>query len=384
MARNIPGSNFHIEEKERKTHLHNRLQRFHLAIQKHAELNYQATGHVLVVKGMMNVSQFKQQQRPGDVMHKLVTGLLAIFVFQTYVQAADKIRISTPGDAAHFTMHLAQRKGFLKEEGFDSELVIIAGPVVSVALSNGEVDYFSGLGTAVRSIMLGLPLRIVACYRPTPHFLLQTRPEFKSVKELKGKTIGITTYGSGTEIIGRLIVKHFGLDPDKDVKFVPGGSGEGRYIRMRQGLLDATVATVPTEYIGRKMGFPIMVRSEELFTYPFSGLTVSLKKLKEKPDEVKRVIRAGIKANRYMRENRDGTIPVLMSTYRLDKEVATAAYDTFVKGFNLDGNMPEDGFRRLIDDTKQVMKITREVALNEVSDFTILRDAQKELGIVGR
>ena len=317
-------------------------------------------------------------------MHKLVAGLLAIFVFQTYVQAADKIRISTPGDAAHFTMHLAQRKGFLKEEGFDSELVIIAGPVVSVALSNGEVDYFSGLGTAVRSIMLGLPLRIVACYRPTPHFLLQTRPEFKSVKELKGKTIGITTYGSGTEIIGRLIVKHFGLDPDKDVKFVPGGSGEGRYIRMRQGLLDATVATVPTEYIGRKMGFPIMVRSEELFTYPFSGLTVSLKKLKEKPDEVKRVIRAGIKANRYMRENRDGTIPVLMSTYRLDKEVATAAYDTFVKGFNLDGNMPEDGFRRLIDDTKQVMKITREVALNEVSDFTILRDVQKELGIVGR
>lgn len=317
-------------------------------------------------------------------MHKLVAGLLAIFVFQTYVQAADKIRISTPGDAAHFTMHLAQRKGFLKEEGFDSELVIIAGPVVSVALSNGEVDYFSGLGTAVRSIMLGLPLRIVACYRPTPHFLLQTRPEFKSVKELKGKTIGITTYGSGTEIIGRLILKHFGLDPDKDVKFVPGGSGEGRYIRMRQGLLDATVATVPTEYIGRKMGFPIMVRSEELFTYPFSGLTVSLKKLKEKPDEVKRVIRAGIKANRYMRENRDGTIPVLMSTYRLDKQVATAAYDTFVKGFNLDGNMPEDGFRRLIDDTKQVMKITREVALNEVSDFTILRDAQKELGIVGR
>jgi NitT/TauT family transport system substrate-binding protein len=317
-------------------------------------------------------------------MHKLVAGLLAIFVFQTYVQAADKIRISTPGDAAHFTMHLAQRKGFLKEEGFDSKLVIIAGPVVSVALSNGEVDYFSGLGTAVRSIMLGLPLRIVACYRPTPHFLLQTRPEFKSVKELKGKTIGITTYGRGTEIIGRLILKHFGLDPDKDVKFVPGGSGEGRYIRMRQGLLDATVATVPTEYIGRKMGFPIMVRSEELFTYPFSGLTVSLKKLKEKPDEVKRVIRAGIKANRYMRENRDGTIPVLMSTYRLDKQVATAAYDTFVKGFNLDGNMPEDGFRRLIDDTKQVMKITREVALNEVSDFTILRDAQKELGIVGR
>src|SRR4030095_6911938 len=317
----------------------------------------------------------------GVCMAKVFAVLLAILILQTSVQAADKIRISTPADAAHFTMHLAQRKGFLKEEGFDAEMILISGLVPSIALSNGDIDYYSGLGTTVRSIILGLPLRIVACYRPTPHFLLQGRPEFKSVKDLKGKTIGITTFGSGTEVIGRLMVKHFGLDPDKDVKFVPGGSGEGRYIRMRQGLLDATVATVPAEYIGRKMGFPIMVRSEDLFTYPFSGLTVSMKKLKENPDEIKRVIRAGIKANRYMHENRDGTITILMSTYKLDKEVATAAYDSFIKGFNLDGSMPEDGFRRLIDDTKRLLKIDREIALNEVSDFAILREAQRELGI---
>src|SRR4029453_17260848 len=179
----------------------------------------------------------------GMFMAKIVAVLLAIFIFQSPVQATDKIRISTPADAAHFTMHLAQRKGFLKEEGFDVEMIVIQGgaAVTNVALSNGELDYFSGLGVSIRSIILGLPLRIVACYRPMPHFLLQARPEFKSVQDLKGKTIGITTYGSCTEIIGRLMVKHFGLDPDKDVKFVPGGSGEGRYIRMRQGLLNATV-----------------------------------------------------------------------------------------------------------------------------------------------
>ena len=55
------------------------------------------------------------------------------------------------------------------------------------------------------------------------------------------------------------------------------------------------------------------------------------------------LIRAGIKANRYMRTNRDGTIEVLMSTYRLDKEVATALYSSLVKGFNDDGSLPEDG-----------------------------------------
>jgi NitT/TauT family transport system substrate-binding protein len=314
-------------------------------------------------------------------MITLWVALLTTIFLETSVQAADKIRISTPGDAAHFTMHLAQKRGFLKEEGFDAEVIVISGPVANVALSNGDTDYFSGFGSALRSILQGLPLRIVACYRPTPHFMLQSRPEFKAVKDLKGRTIGITAYGSGTELVGRMMIKHFGLDPDKDVKFVPGGAGEGRYIRMQQGLLDATVATVPTEYLGRKMGFPIMVRSEDLFTYPFSGLTAHVKKIKEKPDEVKRVIRAGIKANRYMRSNRDGTIPVLMSTYRIDKEVATAAYDSFIKGFNLDGSMPEDGFRRLLDDTKRVMKIDRDVALSEVADLSILREAQKELGI---
>ena len=314
-------------------------------------------------------------------MNRIFVALLGIFLLHTSVHAVDKIRISTPADAAHFTMHLAQKRGFLKEEGFDAEVIVISGPVANVALSNGDTDYFSGFGSALRAILQGLPLRIVACYRPTPHFMLQSRPEFKSVKDLKGKTIGITVFGGGPDLVGRLIIKHFGLDPDKDVKFVPGGTGEGRYIRMQQGLLDATIATVPTDYLGRKMGFPVIVRSEDLFTYPFSGLTTHITKIKEKPEEVKRVIRAGIKANRYMRENRDGTIAVLMSTYRIDKDAATAAYDSFVKGFNLDGSMPEDGFRRLLDDTKRLMKIDREVAFSEVSDLSILREVQREMGI---
>jgi hypothetical protein len=70
-----------------------------------------------------------------------------------------------------------------------------------------------------------------------------------------------------------------------------------------------------------------------------------------------------------------------MSTYRLDKEVGAALYDSFAKGFNDDGNLPEDGFRRLIDDTKSVTQIRREVAFNEVSDLSILKEAQRELGI---
>src|SRR4030095_12574094 len=95
-------------------------------------------------------------------MKKMFVTLLILSLCHASVLAADKIRISTPADAAHFTMHLAQKRGFLKEEGFDAELIVISCPVANVALSNGDTDYFSGYGSALRAITQGLPTRSAA------------------------------------------------------------------------------------------------------------------------------------------------------------------------------------------------------------------------------
>jgi len=312
-------------------------------------------------------------------MRKIFLAWVTVILLHDSVHAADKIRIAMPADAGHFTFPLAQRRGFLKEEGIEADIITISGPVANIALSNGDLDYFTGFGSGMRSMLQGLPARILVCYRPLPHFVLLGRPELKSVKDLKGKTIGVAL-GGGPDLVARLIIKHFGLDPDKDMTFVRGGN-ETALARMKQGLMDATSAPVPWDYRAKKMGFNVLARAEDLFTYPISGLIAHTKKIKEKPDEIKRLIKAGIKANRYMRANRDGTIPILMSTYKLDKEVSSALYDSFVKGFNDDGNLPEDGFRRLIEDTKSITKVDREIALSEVADLSILREAQKDLGI---
>ena len=306
--------------------------------------------------------------------------LLAIFIFQGSANAVDKIRIGLPADAGHFTLPLAQKKGFLKEEGFEAELVTITGPVANIALSNGDIDYYTGFGSAVRAMVQGsLPSRIVACFRPSPHFVLVGRPELKTVKDLKGKSIGAVP-GGAPDLVARLIIKHYGLDPDRDVNFIRSTS-DGVFIRLNQGLIDAQSLPVPGDYRGKKLGFTVLARAEELFTYPISGLIVHVRKIKDRPDEIKRIIRAGIKANRYIRDNRDGTIPVLAATYKLDNDTAAALYDSFAKGFNLDGSLPEDGMRRLIEDTRSITKVDREVAFTEVADLSVLREAQRELGI---
>ena len=182
----------------------------------------------------------------------------------------------------------------------------------------------------------------------------------------------------------RLILKHFGLDPEKDVKFVSGGTPEANLARLKQGLADAAVGAVPFDYHGQKMGLTVLARAYELFSYPGGCLVTTTKKIKERPDEIKRVIKAGIKANRYIQANRDGTIQFLMEWLKIDTEVATANYEYLSKASNDDGSLPEKGIQLVIEEAKQAGKVVREVGLNEVADLSILKEAQRELGIKGK
>jgi ABC-type nitrate/sulfonate/bicarbonate transport system substrate-binding protein len=315
-------------------------------------------------------------------MRRLFGVLLASFLLQPSVQAAEKIRIGIPDFTAQFgSLPLAQKKGFLQEEDLQAEVIRINATVGVAALASGEIDYYPGIGPGVAAAIQGVPIKVVACYVPSAPFALIARPEFKSVSELRGKTIGLNTFGGNIEIVTRLIFKHYGLDPDKDIKFLALGVSEHRFAAMKQGLAAATLGTPPLDFFGQKMGFVVLTRAHELFSYPASGVLASVKKIKERPDEVKRVIKAGIKANRYFRQNREGTIQIMTEWMKINRETATATYEGVLKAFNDDGSVPEDGFRLLIDETKKQAKVSRQVSLSDVADLSILREAQRELGI---
>src|ERR1043166_6653595 len=101
-------------------------------------------------------------------------------------------------------------------------------------------------------------------------------------------------------------------------------------------------------------------------------------------DEIKRIIKAGIKANRYIRQNAAGAIQIIREWLKINNEMATATYESVSKAFSEDGSVPEDGLRRLIEEAKKVAKVSREIAIVDVADLSILGEAQKELGIKPR
>ena len=307
--------------------------------------------------------------------------LLVGFCLYASAQAADKIRIGFPDLAAPFVpLAIADKRGFFQEEGIQAESIRMNPAVALQALVGGEIDYYTVLGPGVAAAIRSVPVKLLAAFVPISPTALIARPEIKSVAELKGKTIGINAYGGAIEAMGRLIVKHFGIDPDKEIKFLATGPVESRFAAMKQGLSLATLGSPPIDFLGEKFGFVVLTRAHELFSFPVSGLIASATKLKERPDEVKRVIKASIKATRYIRQNRGGTLPIMAQWLKIDKEMAARTYDSTVKTFSEDLALPEAGLRHLIDDAKRVAKSNREVSLTDVMDISILREAQRELG----
>jgi ABC-type nitrate/sulfonate/bicarbonate transport system substrate-binding protein len=313
----------------------------------------------------------------------LVAAAIIGLIVNGTAPAAEKIRVGVPQQVVHWMVFpLAHQKGFFKEEGFDAEIVRITGPSGRSALMSGDIDYYTTIAFIVQSAVVGLPVRLVAGYVNCPPFVLMSRPELKSAQDLKGKTIGVgAPPGSSPDVIAKLSLKHLGLDPDKDVKYVYLNSHERTYLALEQGLYAAGLIPPPFDYKGTKLGFHSLARPAEFLTYPEDGLIATVTKIKEKPDQVKRAIRAGIKANRYIRNQREGTIQFLMGWQQVDRETATANYDSAVRSFNDDGSLPEAGLRLIVDEAKKTAKIDREIPLANIAELSILREAQKEMGI---
>jgi NitT/TauT family transport system substrate-binding protein len=316
---------------------------------------------------------------------KIICLSVAVFGLCGRGESADKVRLSVSSlDAAFLTPIVALKRGFFKEEDIDPEIIRMNANISITALATGDTDYTTIFGSVVRAAIRGLPVKVVASFLDSPTQMLLARQEYKSVKELKGKTLGVSTFGATADVSARMMFRYSGVDPEKDVKIIALGADQARFTALKEGIVDVIVISPPADLEGKKFGFRVLARAYELFNFPFVGLGANLKKINERPDEIKRVIKALIKANRYIRSNRDGSIEVLAEWSRAAKENAAVSYDSVVKVFNQDGSIPADGLQSVIESAVKEAKVTRPVLPNDVSDLTMLREAQKELGIKGR
>ncbi|MGB7951026.1 MAG: hypothetical protein WCH75_25380, partial [Candidatus Binatia bacterium] len=114
------------------------------------------------------------------------------------------------------------------------------------------------------------------------------------------------------------------------------------------------------------------------------GLGTHTRKIKEKPEEIKRAIKATIRANRFIRDHREEAVDTLVEWGKIERDYAYASYDALRNLFNADGGIPEDGLKLVIEQARRSAKISRDITPAEVVDLRFLHAAQTELGIKGR
>jgi NitT/TauT family transport system substrate-binding protein len=309
--------------------------------------------------------------------------LIAIFISCSYAHAAEKIRISVSGgyNMIFLSAGVAQHRGFFKDEGLDADIIVMGATPSIAALTNGDIDFTLLTGTVIRAAIRGLPVRLVAgLMTSSPHVLL-SRPEIKSVKELSGKKVGLAGFGDATHVLARIILARNGVDPDREVQFVPLGPDSGRFAGLQQKLADAVVTSPPWDFEGKKVGYNIVARAYEYLNYPLSGVGLNAKSIQQNRDQVKRATRALIKGSRFIRDNREEAVKILMAWGKAKPEHAYASYDATVKVISNDGGIPEDGLKFLVEQAKRDAKIARDIPMSEIADFGILREIQKELAL---
>jgi NitT/TauT family transport system substrate-binding protein len=316
---------------------------------------------------------------------KLLIPVAIVIFLGAPAQALERIRVAVSNpNMPNLTVAMAQKNGLFKDETLEAEIIRMNPNVAITALATGDVDYCQLFGAVVGGAIAGLPVRIVAGFLDNWPMTLIAQPELKALKDLKGKTLGISSFGATPDVAARMMIKQAGIDADKEIKILALGSDAARLMALKQRVVDVVVISPPADTQMEKQGYRILARAYELFSFPYLGLGTHTRKIKEKPDEIRRVIKATIRANRFIRDNRDEAVRALIGWGKVEREFAYASYDALRNLFNVDGAVPEDGLKLVIDQARRNAKVTREIMPNEVVDLTFLREAQAELGIKAR
>ena len=293
----------------------------------------------------------------------------------------EKVRVAVATSSMAFLVpFIAKDRGFYLKQGVEVELIQMRPNIAVAALLSGDIDYIELIGSAIRSAARGLPIRAISTSIKSPFFSVIAQNKFKSVRDLKGATIGIASIGGTNHISTRLTLKEFGLDPEKDVKLIAIGDEKLIYDAFKIGRTDAVVLAPPYSIQLKREGFPILANTAQYVTIPFSGLGTTLDRIKSNRAQIKKLLKAEIEALRYLRDNPAGTVEVIRKRFSMDDKTARESYDVVVDAFSRDGRIPLDGVDILLQIEKDQKLIPTTVTPQMVVDASLVEETLKEMG----
>jgi len=306
-----------------------------------------------------------------------VFALLICLAAANMVGAAPEVRIAIPDFTVQYMPAvMAEEKGFYKQEDLDVKLILMRGANENIlALNGGHIDFIMAIGPAVPLINKGSDIKFLCQQVGEVTFSLLARPEIKSIKELVGRSIGVS-FGGTTHTGTVWVLNKLGFNAETEFKYVNLRGGSPKLAGLKQGIIDAATLSVLDDIRAVRAGFKRLIYYGELLNnVAFTGLASSGTLIKTKPEIVKKVVRALVKGVYFTRENREESIAVIMKKYKVDKAMAEESYDLIRKSFS---PVPtEEGVR--LSAQLELGKFEEKVPPSQYMDLHFLNEVLKEL-----
>lgn len=277
--------------------------------------------------------------------------------------------------------YIATVKGFYREQGIDVRLVQARSNILVAALASGSMDYITSVNSSLSGIMSGVPAKVIAVITKNNPDYLMAKPEIRSLKDLKGKTLAVSAFGGSSHQRLLILLNSVGMDPKTDVTILSVGEAKLRLEQLRLGAIDATVLTAPHNFIAERAGFRTLGSSKDIMPLPAVGMATLERKLKDHPDQVKKTLLALLKALAFIRQNRDETVQKAMAWLSLDRDLAERSYEAMVPNYAFDGTMDRQQLSQYVEfvSRRRPGAPQKRYNLQDVADFSFVEQARREL-----
>jgi NitT/TauT family transport system substrate-binding protein len=297
------------------------------------------------------------------------------------LSAAERVRLALPAKSmGYLPLFVAVHRGFFTDEGIDIEIPMMLPQLAHNALLSGEIDYHGVADSALRLAARGAPLKSIFFGAMRPNYFLMAKPNIKSVRELRGKYIGMARFGDTVELASRIALNREGLDLQRDAVPIMIGFPATRIAALTAGSVDATIAVPPDNVLLKQKGFRELVFLGDAVEFPSNGYSTSDRQLAEKRDLTKRTLRALYRGLTFARERPNDSIEIIEREWKVDNAVARESYASLARSFSRDGGASEPGLRFHTQQIQKAEKNIGDIPMNKIVDFRLLEEIRRESG----
>jgi ABC-type nitrate/sulfonate/bicarbonate transport system substrate-binding protein len=302
----------------------------------------------------------------------------------TDAQSLLTVNMAVPARSFQMVIYpIAQLKGYMKEEGLDQRVIFVAPTTSIQAMLGGDVQFTGAGSSALVSMARGnTPLKVIVATNDRVLQWFVTRPEISSPKELKGKKIATTGVAAIATFMAKQVLTKHGLDGNKDVIYLDVGQGN-QLAALLGGGFDAAILSVEQRYVALDKGMRELFFMGDEVKNSWGTLATTDKLIKENPKMIGGFVRATLKALRYIRQDKEGTISALLKFSNVSRQQATRVYDDIIGTFTRNGAVDDETQRNDLNIIRQVVNTNETMPNAKGYDFSFALDADAQLNKAG-